>query len=70
MWLIRIRDRGLKMNFGIIGCSGIADRRTIPGMMKSDRVKIIAVEDVTEDKTSKVAKSTVSTCVLQMKRNY
>ncbi len=34
------------MNFGIIGCGGITDRRTIPGMLKSDRVNIIAVEDI------------------------
>jgi len=33
------------MNFGIIGCGGIADRRTIPGMIESDEVKITAVQD-------------------------
>ncbi len=34
------------MNFGIIGCGGIADRRTIPGMIKSNKMKIVAVEDI------------------------
>ena len=40
------------MNFGIIGCGGIADRRTIPGMLKSKKVSLVAVEDIDE----KVAK--------------
>ena len=44
------------MKFGIIGCGGIADRRTIPGMLKSDRVKILAVEDINEEISKKVAK--------------
>ena len=43
------------MNFGIIGCGGIADRRTIPGMIKSNKVKIVAVEDISEDLSKKVA---------------
>ena len=42
------------MNFGIIGCGGIADRRTIPGMIKSNKVKIVAVEDISEDLSKKV----------------
>lgn len=44
------------MNFGIIGCGGIADRRTIPGMIESDKVKIISVEDISEELAVKVAK--------------
>ena len=44
------------MKFGIIGCGGIADRRTIPGMLKSDRVEIIAVEDVSEELSRNIAK--------------
>jgi len=43
------------MNFGIIGCGGIADRRTIPGMIKSKDVNIIAVEDINEDISKKIA---------------
>jgi predicted dehydrogenase len=34
------------MNFGIIGCGGIADRRTIPGMLQSDKVRILDVQDI------------------------
>jgi predicted dehydrogenase len=43
------------MNFGILGCGGIADRRTIPGMIKSDKVRIVAVEDVSRDITNRIA---------------
>ncbi len=43
------------MNFGIIGCGGIADRRTIPGMIESDKVKILAVEDISEELAKKVS---------------
>jgi predicted dehydrogenase len=43
------------MNFGILGCGGIADRRTIPGMIKSDKVRIVAVEDVSEEITKSIA---------------
>ena len=34
-----------KLRWGIIGCGGIADRRTMPGMMLSDMVEIVAVMD-------------------------
>jgi len=44
------------MNFGIIGCCGIADRRTIPGMIESDKVKILAVEDINEELAKKVSR--------------
>jgi predicted dehydrogenase len=44
------------MNFGIIGCGGIADRRTIPGMLESERVNIVAVEDISEDIVQNVSK--------------
>lgn len=43
------------MNFGIIGCGGIADRRTIPGMLLSDMIKILAVQDIDEEKAKNVA---------------
>ena len=43
------------MKFGILGCGGIADRRTIPGMLESKKVSIAAVEDVSEELTKKVA---------------
>jgi predicted dehydrogenase len=43
------------MNFGVIGCGGIADRRTIPGMLESERVRIVAVEDISEELAQRVA---------------
>lgn len=33
------------VNFGVIGAGGIAFRRTIPGMVKSDRCRLVAVMD-------------------------
>lgn len=43
------------MNFGIIGCGGIADRRTIPGMIESPDVTITAVQDISENTARSVA---------------
>jgi predicted dehydrogenase len=43
------------MKFGIIGCGGIADRRTIPGMLESKNVTITAVEDISEELAKNVA---------------
>lgn len=34
-----------KIKWGVIGCRGIADRRTIPGMMKADNAVLTAVMD-------------------------
>ena len=44
------------MNFGVIGCGGIADRRTIPGMLQSKRVSISVVEDVSNQLAQDVAR--------------
>ena len=35
----------MKIKWGVIGCGGIADRRTIPGMMLSDKVELVALMD-------------------------
>ena len=35
-----------KLRFGVIGCGGIADRRTIPGMMLAKNAELVAVMDV------------------------
>lgn len=35
----------MKIKWGVIGCGGIADRRTLPGMMLSESVEIVAVMD-------------------------
>lgn len=34
-----------KIKWGVIGCGGIADRRTIPGMMQADNAMLTAVMD-------------------------
>jgi len=34
------------MNIGIIGCGGIADRRTIPEIIKSPNIKLVAIQDI------------------------
>ena len=39
----------MKIKWGVIGCGGIADRRTIPGMMLSDEVELVAVMDSNPD---------------------
>ena len=38
-----------KIKWGVIGCGGIADRRTLPGMMLSEKSELIAVMDVNPD---------------------
>lgn len=38
----------MKIKWGVIGCGGIADRRTLPGMMLSDKVELVAVMDANE----------------------
>lgn len=35
-----------KVKWGVIGCGGIADRRTLPGMMLAENAELIAVMDV------------------------
>ena len=35
----------MKIKWGVIGCGGIADRRTLPGMMLADNSELIAVMD-------------------------
>ena len=40
----------LKVRFGVIGAGGIADRRTIPGMMLSDKAELVAVMSPQIDK--------------------
>ncbi|MBQ9757574.1 MAG: Gfo/Idh/MocA family oxidoreductase [Clostridia bacterium] len=38
-----------KVKWGVIGCGGIADRRTLPGMMLADNVELIAVMDTNKE---------------------
>ena len=46
----------MAVKWGVIGAGGIAHRRTIPGMMKSDRVRLAAVMDIDESAVKRVAK--------------
>lgn len=45
----------MKIKWGVIGCGGIADRRTIPGMIESDNVDLVAVMDANLDAAKRVA---------------
>jgi predicted dehydrogenase len=39
----------MKIKWGVIGCGGIADRRTIPGMMLAGNAELVAVMDTNAD---------------------
>jgi predicted dehydrogenase len=45
---------GKKVKWGVIGCGGIADRRTIPGMMLADNVELVAVMDANGEAAERV----------------
>ena len=38
-----------KLRWGVIGAGGIADRRTIPGMMLAENAELIAVMEITPE---------------------
>ncbi|MCI8374708.1 MAG: Gfo/Idh/MocA family oxidoreductase [Lachnospiraceae bacterium] len=38
-----------KLRWGVIGAGGIADRRTIPGMMLAENAELVAVMDISEE---------------------
>ncbi len=44
-----------KVKWGCIGCGGIADRRTLPGLMLSENAELIAVCDTSEEAAKRVA---------------
>ena len=44
-----------KIKWGVIGCGGIARRRTIPGMMLSDNCQLVAVMDTNKQFCDEVA---------------
>ena len=44
----------MKIKWGVIGCGGIAYRRTIPGMMLCDNAELVAVMDTNFDVANKV----------------
>ena len=39
----------MKIKWGVIGCGGIADRRTLPGMMLAENAELVAVMDSNPD---------------------
>ncbi|MBR5156658.1 MAG: Gfo/Idh/MocA family oxidoreductase [Clostridia bacterium] len=43
-----------KIKWGVIGCGGIADRRTIPGMLLCENAECVAVMDKNPESTAKV----------------
>ena len=43
----------MKIRWGVIGCGGIADRRTLPGMMLSDKCELVAVMDANKEAAEK-----------------
>ena len=45
-----------KVRFGVIGAGGIAERRTIPGMLLAKNATLTAVMDVKDGVAEKIAK--------------
>ncbi|MBE7025408.1 MAG: Gfo/Idh/MocA family oxidoreductase [Ruminococcaceae bacterium] len=45
----------MKIRWGIIGCGGIARRRTIPGLVRADNAELVAVMDTNESFAKEVA---------------
>ena len=43
-----------KVKWGVIGCGGIADRRTLPGMMNAQNAELVAVMDASPEAAKKV----------------
>ncbi len=43
-----------KLRWGVIGAGGIADRRTIPGMMLAENAELVAVMDISRELTEKI----------------
>ena len=46
----------MKINWGVIGCGGIAFRRTIPGLVKSENANLVAVMDTNFEVAKQVQK--------------
>lgn len=43
-----------KIRFGVVGAGGIADRRTIPGMLKCDNAELVAVMDLNMERAEQL----------------
>ena len=44
----------MKIKWGVIGCGGIADRRTLPGMMLAKNAELVAVMEVNMELSEKL----------------
>ncbi len=44
----------MKIKWGVIGCGGIADRRTIPGLLLADNAELVAVMDINGEIAEKI----------------
>ena len=44
----------MKIKWGVIGCGGIADRRTIPGLMLAENAELVAVMDANGEAAARV----------------
>lgn len=52
----------MKIKWGVIGCGGIADRRTIPGMMLAQNAELVAVMDVNKELATRIAEKYGAKC--------
>ena len=39
----------MKLKWGVIGAGGIADRRTLPGMMNAENAELVSVMEIKQD---------------------
>lgn len=49
-----LKNMTKKIKWGVIGCGGIADRRTVPGMMLADNAELVAVMDANREAAERV----------------
>lgn len=53
--MVRLKGKNMKkIRFGVIGAGGIADRRTIPGMLKCENAELIAVMGPNTERTERL----------------
>ena len=54
LWIYKGAKHMKKLRWGVIGAGGIADRRTIPGMMLAKNAELIAVMDINAEQVEKI----------------
>ena len=57
----------MKLRWGVIGAGGIADRRTIPGMMEAENAELVAVMEVSRVWLIRLKKSMVPRLLMTMR---